>query len=148
MLQKGIRIGLAQSEGRKAPHPQWGICLVLGNNARPNATRTPQPSSTPPTRTAIFSGNGDTSELVIGGTAVRPCSDEVCASIVRRLFDSVAARFLSNCRRSAQYRVQQECFFFRLCVYINTLFGLGLAYLRVDDPVSFVRSSVGSGRAN
>ena len=60
-----------------------------------------QPSSTPPTRTAILRGNGDTSELVIGGTTARPCSDEVCVSIVRRLFDSVAAMFLSNCWRSA-----------------------------------------------
>ena len=62
----------------------------------------PQPSSTPPTRTAILSGNGETSELVIGGTAARPCSDDVCMSIVRRLFESVAARVLSNCWRSAR----------------------------------------------
>lgn len=58
------------------------------------------PSSTPPTRTAILRGNGDTSEVVIGGTAPRPCSEDVCVSITRRLFDNVAARFWLNCCRS------------------------------------------------
>jgi hypothetical protein len=58
------------------------------------------PSSAPPTRTEILRGNGDTSELVIGGTAPRPCSEDVCVSITRRLFDNVAARFWLNCCRS------------------------------------------------
>lgn len=58
------------------------------------------PSSTPPTRTDILRGKGDTSEFVIGGTAPRPFSDEVCVSIARKLLDNVAARFLLNCCRS------------------------------------------------
>jgi hypothetical protein len=110
---------------RRGPHPQ----AHEGFNDRT------QLSSTPPTRTAILSGNGETSELVIGGTAARPCSDEVCASIVRRLFESVAAMFLSNCWRSAWPTVQQKDGA-KVC-NIRTLFGLGLAYLRVDDPVCF-----------
>ena len=58
------------------------------------------PSSTPPTRTEILRGKGDTSEFVMGGTAPRPFSEEVCVSIARRLFVNVVARFLLNCCRS------------------------------------------------
>jgi hypothetical protein len=41
-------------------------------------TNYPPPSSTPPTLTVIFTGNGDIPlAFVINGTAVRPRSDEV-----------------------------------------------------------------------
>ncbi len=161
LSSKSAAIAIGWARSNKCP--QNGRLPILENThnrrvLRDTARRTPrqqsqsaahedfdrtQPSSTPPTRTAILSGNGDTSELVIGGTAARPCSDEVCMSIVRRLFDSVAARFLSNCWRSAfQVDSQQKGFGVKARRVwagakrvIHTLFGLGLAYLRVDDPV-------------
>ena len=90
------------TKNRHSPIIGIGERHFRGRGHKARHTRCTQLSSTPPTRTAILSGNGETSELVIGGTAARPCSDEVCASMVRRLFDSVAAIFLSNCWRSAE----------------------------------------------
>jgi hypothetical protein len=64
-------------------------------------TNYPPPSSTPPTLTVIFTGNGDIPlAFVINGTAVRPRSDEVWVSIVCNDLDSVDANAVLNVWRS------------------------------------------------
>jgi hypothetical protein len=55
------------------PQKQMQTGILLNTD-----TDHPPPSSTPPTLTAILTGNGDIpAAFVINGTAVRPRSDEV-----------------------------------------------------------------------
>lgn len=64
-------------------------------------------TSVPFTLTIIFTGKGDMPcALVISGTAERPRSDDVCVSILWRLFVNVEDRSESNfCRSTGLYDV-------------------------------------------
>ena len=93
------------------------------------------PTSTPPAFTPIFIGNGDMLGFVMGGTAVRPCSEDVRVIIVCRLFVSVEARFSLNVMRSSRNRLPPVRIL--LCEeqkHKRTLFRRRLAYFRVYKP--------------
>jgi hypothetical protein len=64
------------------------------------------PTSTPPTVTVIFIGNGDIPVLVvIGGTALRPRSDDVCVRIVSSDLESKDAKVELNSWRSLEMSI-------------------------------------------